>query len=100
MPRRGTVAGQVRQNAPTPPTSQTDEPDIAYGPVPVDVIQCEMRVRSFVEEVWNKRNYEPATDLYSDAYVNGFGVGPAAKGLNPSAATTTRSQIFPLRSTR
>jgi len=38
-----------------------------------------MRVRTFVEEVWNKRNYEAASDLYSDTYVNGFGAGPAAR---------------------
>jgi len=38
-----------------------------------------MRVRTFVEEVWNKQNYEAASDLYSDTYVNGFGAGPTAR---------------------
>jgi predicted ester cyclase len=63
-----------RQNALTPPASPNRR---RVWSVPVDVIQREMRVRSFIEEVWNKRNYESA--LYSDAYVNGFGVGPAAR---------------------
>ena len=45
----------------------------------MDLIEREKRVRTFVEEVWNKRNYEAAHDLYADAYVNGFGTGPAAR---------------------
>jgi predicted ester cyclase len=39
----------------------------------------EMRIRNFVEEVWNKGNYEAASDLYAETYVNGFGTGPAAR---------------------
>ena len=39
----------------------------------------ETQVRSFVEEVWNGRNYEAAADLYSDSYVNPFGTGPSAR---------------------
>jgi len=38
-----------------------------------------LRVRSFVEEVWNKRNYDAAGDLYAESYTNGFGTGPAAR---------------------
>ena len=39
----------------------------------------ETQVRSFVEEVWNGRNYEAAADRYSDNYVNPFGTGPSAR---------------------
>ena len=38
-----------------------------------------MRVRTFVEEVWNGRRYEAAADLYAESYTNGFGSGPAAR---------------------
>ena len=43
------------------------------------VVERETRVRKFVDEVWNGRNYEAAADLYSDDYTNGFGTGPAAR---------------------
>jgi predicted ester cyclase len=39
----------------------------------------ELRVRTFVEEVWNKRNYGGADDLYAETYTNSFGTGPAAR---------------------
>ena len=39
----------------------------------------EIRVRMFVDEVWNSRNYEAAADLYSETYSNPFGIGPAAR---------------------
>lgn len=39
----------------------------------------EQRVRAFVEEVWNRRNYDAASDLYSDRYTNPFGSGPGAR---------------------
>ena len=39
----------------------------------------EMQVRDFVEEVWNGRSYETASDLYSENYVNPFGTGPSAR---------------------
>jgi len=39
----------------------------------------EMQVRSFVEEVWNGRNYEAAANLYGETYVNPFGSGPSAR---------------------
>ena len=39
----------------------------------------EKRVRRFVDEVWNGRNYEAAADLYSEKYANAFGAGPTAK---------------------
>jgi hypothetical protein len=45
----------------------------------MDLTEREKRVRTFVEEVWNKRNYEAAHDLYADTYVNGFGTGSAAR---------------------
>src|ERR1035441_9202070 len=43
------------------------------------VIEREMQVRKFVDEVWNGRNYEGAADLYSETYTNAFGTGPAAR---------------------
>jgi predicted ester cyclase len=45
----------------------------------MDLTEREKRVRTFVEEVWNRRNYEAAGDLYADTYANGFGTGPAAR---------------------
>ena len=51
----------------------------------------ETQVRSFVEEVWNGRNYEAAADRYSDNYVNPFGAHPPES--SPSADTTLRSPI-------
>jgi predicted ester cyclase len=39
----------------------------------------EVRVRRFVAEVWNGRNYDAASDLYAEDYVNPFGTGPAAR---------------------
>ena len=50
----------------------------------------ETPVRSFVEEVWNGRNYEAAADLYSENYVNPFGtVRPPVSSR--SGDTTVRS---------
>lgn len=45
----------------------------------MDAGNLERRVRTFVEEAWNKANYAAASDLYADTYVNGFGTGPAAR---------------------
>ena len=45
----------------------------------MDVVERENRVRTFVEEVWNRRNYEAASDLYAATHVNAFGRGPAAR---------------------
>lgn len=45
----------------------------------MEVAERESRVRTFVEEVWNKRNYEAAHDLYAALYTNAFGTGPAAR---------------------
>ncbi len=45
----------------------------------MNLIDRENRVRTFVEEVWNKRNYEAANVLYAETYANGFGTGPAAR---------------------
>jgi len=36
-------------------------------------------VRTFVEEVWNGKNYAAACGLYAENYVNPFGTGPAAR---------------------
>ena len=41
----------------------------------MEVAEREMRVRRFVDEVWNGRNYEACADLYSEKYGNQFGVG-------------------------
>jgi hypothetical protein len=45
----------------------------------MDAVEREMQVRTFVEEVWNGRNYAAASDLYAENYVNPFGSGPAAR---------------------
>jgi predicted ester cyclase len=45
----------------------------------MDVAERELRVRTFVDEEWNGRNYEAAQDLYAETYANGFGTGPAAR---------------------
>ena len=45
----------------------------------MDVAEREMQVRDFVEEVWNGRSYETASDLYNENYVNPFGTGPSAR---------------------
>ena len=45
----------------------------------MNVAQREAQVRSFVEEVWNGRNYEATVDLYGENYVNPFGTGPTAR---------------------
>jgi predicted ester cyclase len=38
-----------------------------------------MQVRNFVDEIWNRRNYEAAADLFSETHTNAFGTGPAAR---------------------
>ena len=45
----------------------------------MDVAEREERVRRFVDEVWNRRNYAAAADLYGESYVNTFGTGPSAR---------------------
>jgi len=45
----------------------------------MNAIERETQVRTFVEEVWNRRNYDAASDLYAANYVNPFGSGPAAR---------------------
>jgi predicted ester cyclase len=45
----------------------------------MDAVEREAQVRSFVEDVWNKRNYDAANEFYAETYVNPFGTGPAAK---------------------
>jgi predicted ester cyclase len=45
----------------------------------MEVAEREIQVRTFVDEVWNARNYEAAADLYSEKYVNTFGAGPSAR---------------------
>ena len=42
-------------------------------------VEREMQVPTFVEEVWNARNYAAAAVLYGETYVNPFGSGPAAR---------------------
>lgn len=39
----------------------------------------ETQVLNFVEKVWNGRDYEAASDLFSESYVNAFGTGPSAR---------------------
>jgi len=43
------------------------------------VSEREAQVRTFVEEVWNRRNYDAASDLYCEDYANPFGTGPSAR---------------------
>ncbi len=38
-------------------------------------VEREMQVRTFIEEVWNGRNYQAAADLFAETYVNAFGLG-------------------------
>jgi|SRR5271166_2962118 len=45
----------------------------------MDALERDAQIRRFVDEVWNRRNYEAAGDLYGESYVNPYGVGPAAK---------------------
>jgi predicted ester cyclase len=45
----------------------------------MDVAAREEQVRTFVEEVWNRRHYEAASDLIGESYENPFGTGPSAK---------------------
>jgi hypothetical protein len=44
-----------------------------------NIADRESRVRTFVDEVWNGRNYEAAADLYGEKYRSPFGVGPSAR---------------------
>ncbi len=37
------------------------------------------QVRAFVDQVWNRRNYDAAPDLFAATYTNPFGAGPAAR---------------------
>jgi len=39
----------------------------------------EQQIRTFVDQVWNGRNYDAASDLYAGSYVNPFGSGPSAR---------------------
>lgn len=39
----------------------------------------EKRVRRFVDEVWNRGNYDCAAELYGERYTNAFGSGPSAR---------------------
>ena len=45
----------------------------------MDVVEREMQVRNFVEDVWNGRSYEAASELYAETYTNPFGTGPSAR---------------------
>jgi predicted ester cyclase len=45
----------------------------------MEVAERETRVRKFVDDVWNGRNYEAAADLYGENYLNAFGAGPSAR---------------------
>lgn len=43
------------------------------------VAEREMQVRNFIEDVWNRRSYESASDLFSEKFTNPFGTGPSAR---------------------
>jgi predicted ester cyclase len=45
----------------------------------MNVTERETQVLNFVEKVWNGRDYEAASDLFSESYVNPFGTGPSAR---------------------
>jgi hypothetical protein len=45
----------------------------------MDAAGREMQVRTFVEEVWNGKNYAAVSGLYAETYANPFGTGPAAR---------------------
>ncbi len=45
----------------------------------MEVAERDRQVRTFVDEVWNRKNYEAAADLYGEGYANPFGAGPSAR---------------------
>jgi predicted ester cyclase len=45
----------------------------------MDAAGRELQVRTFVEQVWNGKNYAAVSDLYAENYANPFGTGPAAR---------------------
>jgi predicted ester cyclase len=45
----------------------------------MNAAERETQVRTFVEEVWNGRNYEAAADLIGEGHVSSFGKGPPAR---------------------
>jgi predicted ester cyclase len=45
----------------------------------MNLVEREKQVRTFVEEVWNGRNYEAACNLYAETYANSFGTGATAR---------------------
>jgi len=45
----------------------------------MEVAEREIQVRNFVEKVWNRRDYDAASDLFSESYANPFGTGPSAR---------------------
>ena len=45
----------------------------------MEVVEREMQVRRFVDDVWNGGNYDATADLYSENYINPFGTGPSAR---------------------
>jgi len=45
----------------------------------MDVAEREKQLRNFVEKVWNGRDYEAASELFSESYANPFGTGPSAR---------------------
>jgi predicted ester cyclase len=45
----------------------------------MEAAQREAQVRRFVDDVWNRRNYDAAADLYGERFTNAFGSGPAAR---------------------
>jgi len=45
----------------------------------MEVVERELQVRRFVDEVWNGGRYEAAAHLYSEKYRNPVGTGPEAR---------------------
>jgi predicted ester cyclase len=45
----------------------------------MELAEREAQVRRFVEEVWNRKNYDAVSGLYGEGYVGWNGNGPAAK---------------------
>jgi predicted ester cyclase len=45
----------------------------------MDTSERDQQVRQFVDEVWNKRNYDAVADLYSEHFVAPYGTGPKAR---------------------
>ena len=64
----------------------------------MDAAGREMQVRTFVEEVWNGKNYAAIFDLHAENYANPFGTGPAARAEPRRSARASLAEYGTCRS--